>query len=99
MSDRSIKKSFRCNELYQIIIDAGKKVYKFSTDTDVILFGLRLVRSKIKSNLKLPEDEEEVTEDPLVLKKEGGSIDLKKGSVGAEWLQEWKKKNLKEAGF
>lgn len=99
MSDRSIKKSFRCNELYQIIIDAGKKVYKFKTDTDVILFGLRLVRSKIKSNLKLPEDEEEVTEDPLELRKEGGSIDIDKGMSGHDFLQEWKKKNLKHLGY
>ena len=93
MSDRVIKKSFRCNELYQIIIDAGKKVYKFNTDTDVILFGLRLVRNKIKSNLKLPEDEEEVTEDPLKLKK-GGSIDLTKGGASYDFLQDWKKNNL-----
>ncbi len=99
MSDNIIKKSFRCNELYQIIIDAGKKVYKYKTDTDVILFGLRLVRNKIKSNLKLPEDEEESTEDPLELEKKGGSINIDKGTAGHDFLQEWKRKNLKDAGL
>ncbi|KKK61291.1 hypothetical protein LCGC14_3015820 [marine sediment metagenome] len=99
MSDNIIKKSFRCNELYQIIIDAGKKVYKYKTDTDVILFGLRLVRNKIKSNLKLPEDEEESTEDPLELKKKGGAINIDKGTAGHDFLQEWKRKNLRDQGL
>ena len=94
MSDRIIQKSFRCNELYQIIIDAGKKVYAYKTDTDVILYGLRLVRNKIKSSLKLPEDEEESTDDPL--KEVGRSINIGRGSVGYDFLQEWKRKNLKE---
>ncbi len=96
MSDRIIQKSFRCNELYQIIIDAGKKVYAYKTDTDVILYGLRLVRNKIKSSLKLPEDEEESTDDPLKIRKEGGSINVDKGTAGYDFLQEWKRKNLKE---
>ncbi len=94
MSDRIIKKSFRCNELYQIIMDAGKKVYAYKTDTDVILYGLRLVRNKIKSSLKLPEDEEESTDDPL--KEVGRSINIGRGTAGYDFLQEWKRKNLKE---